>query len=62
MAKKLEIKPRVGVKYQSEKYGCYDSMMYPYPTWNIPEEYFVSYYGKKFKCRKEKGKDIIEIP
>jgi hypothetical protein len=49
MAKKLDIKPRVGVKYQSEKYGCYDSMMYPYPTWNVPEEYFVQYYGRKFK-------------
>jgi hypothetical protein len=55
MAKKLKIEPRVGVKYQSDKYGCYDSMMNPYPTWDIPKEYFVQYYARTFKVAGQSG-------
>lgn len=49
MSKKIEIKPRKGVKYQSEKYGCYDSGMYPYPKWDVPKEYVLTYFDTNRK-------------
>jgi hypothetical protein len=56
MSKKIDIKPRKGIKYQSEKYGCYDSMMNPYPTWDIPKEYALEYYGgRKFPVAGQTG-------